>query len=374
MSAKWCMVKIGLSIALMTGCLWPAAGNALPVRAAGDPVWQPMGRSGLPDFGSLLINVIVAHPTKPGVIYLGTGPSYGKFGGVYRTLNGGESWEAVNTGLPEGAIIDLMAISPDGGMLYARSSSYQDGGFFRSPTGSFSWTKLESAPVDDYAGIFSIYAGEDAVFAGMYGSGIYKSSDQGDSWRHLDHSPQNTVHFITGVSSHKDLMYAASVDVYQSSDAGEQWDHLDGYNLIDCASGYTDAIAVDPISPDTVFAGDDNACLERSSDGGKTWNVVYKNVGVNHVLVDPHDDQIVYMSAIHVGAFHDGVMKSVDNGKTWSDFNDGLPFPETVGFSLGPGADGKTSVLYAGTAWKGVYTTAPAIPPLYPCFLPVVVR
>ncbi|MDD5370898.1 MAG: hypothetical protein PHQ40_17590, partial [Anaerolineaceae bacterium] len=338
--------------------------------------WRPMNGTGLPPLTQLNINVILADPSNPKIVYLGTSADYGEYGGVYRTTDGGKTWSPFNTGLAAHASINMMAITPDGGVLYARDSNYATMGFFRTPSGNPAWTKLTTPIGSDANSIYSMYINSSFVYIGLYNNGMYKSGNQGDDWVQMIGSYQNTTHVIAGVSTDINLMYAAIVTPYKTIDGGENWEYLTSFNfgVNPCRSmGYVDTIAIDPANTDVILVGDDNACLVRSDDGGKTLTLVYANVGVSRVIFDPRDPNLAYLSAISRGVRHDGVMKSSDNGKTWVDYNSGLPWMGASGFELGPGAAGKPSVLYAGMTRKGIYTTAPS-DLQYAIFLPAVRR
>lgn len=335
-------------------------------------VWRPMNGTGLPPLTQLNINVILADPINPKIVYLGTAADYGEYGGIYRTTDGGKNWSPFNTGLAPHASVDMMAITPDGGVLYARDSNYATMGLFRTPTGNAAWTKLTPPIGNDANSIYSIYINSSFVYIGLYNNGMYKSGNQGDDWVQMIGSYQNTTNVIAGVSTDMNLMYAAVVTPYKTTDGGENWERLTSFNVgvNPCEGrGYVDTIAIDPANTDVILVGDDNACLVRSDDGGKTLTRVYVGVGVSRVIFDPRDPNLAYLSAITRGVKHDGVMRSIDNGRTWADYNSGLPWMGTSGFELGPGAAGMPSVLYAGMTRKGIYTTAPA-DTQYKTFLP----
>ncbi len=351
----------------------PAQENLEGLQSA---VWRPMNGTGLPPLTQLNINVVLADPIKPEIVYLGTSADNGEYGGVYRTTDGGKYWSPFNTGLAAHSSINMMAITPDGGVLYTRDSNYATMGLFRTPTGNPAWTKLTTPSGSDANSIFSMYINSSFVYIGLYNDGMYKSSHQGDDWVKMIGSYQNTTHVIAGVSTDINLMYAAVITPYKTIDGGENWEHLDSFNsgVNPCGNmGYVDTIAIDPTNTDVILVGDDKACLVRSDDGGNTLALVYAGVGVSRVVFDPRDPNLAYLSAITRGTNHNGVMKSSDNGKTWTDYNSGLPWKGTSGFELGPGAAGKPSVLYAGMTRKGIYTTAPS-DTQYAIFLPVVRR
>lgn len=366
---SWLILLLALGLLAFAGSTQGANGSApAPGVTSAATTWRPMNGPGLPPLNQLNINGIVADPSNPKIVYLGTSAYSGSYGGVYRTTDGGASWSPFNTGLANGASINLLAITPDGAVLYARDSNSASTGLFRTPTGSAAWTKLATPIGSDANSIHSIYINSSYVYIGLDDMGMYKSGNQGDTWIQMEHSPQNTISAIGGVSTDLNLMYAAVVTPYKTTDGGDSWEYLANYRVQDCATGYVVTIAIDPANTDVVLSGDDHDCLERSEDGGATWNKVYARVGVSRVIIDPQNPDLAYLSSITFGLAHDGVMMSSDNGKTWADYNNGLPWMGTTGFDLGPGEAGQPSVLYAGMIYYGVYTTAPLV---YYNFLPL---
>jgi hypothetical protein len=122
-----------------------AQDNRGSTQTAAADAWRPMNGTGLPPLTQLNINVILADPINPKIVYLGTSADFGEYGGVYRTIDGGVTWSQFNTGLAPHASIDMMAITPDGGVLYSRDSNYATVGLFRTPNGKRSLDEIDDA-------------------------------------------------------------------------------------------------------------------------------------------------------------------------------------------------------------------------------------
>ena len=136
--------------------------------------------------------------------------------------------------------------------------------------------------------------------------------------------------------------------IYRSKDGGDSWERLD--------SPMNDlqiwAIAINPRSPNRVYAGTCPSALFRSDDGGDTWKQLAVELAskiegvsliprVTTILIDPEDDQTVY-----AGIEIDGMRISRDGGETWAAGSEGLSSLDVHGLAVVPG-DPKT--LVAGT-------------------------
>jgi photosystem II stability/assembly factor-like uncharacterized protein len=326
-------------------------------------VWRAIN-NGLPGLGNDLLTV-QANPVNAWMIFASYASSYGDYG-IYRTLDGGANWTAVNTGLPSGPNIDILAISPDGTVLYGRNASYSDGGLYRTSTQNIQWTLLVNAPPFDT--IFSMYVDATTIYIGTYNNGIVKSTNAGDTWIHLDHSPYpggwNT---IAGTPSDAKLLYGGVSAVYKTIDGGDNWTTLP---TLGCPNGssYIMDVKIDPVNPNIVLAGDYSDCIGRMTDG-KTWSVVHSGRGAKQIMFDPLDHTTVYAIEVEFLAKNGSVLKSSNNGQTWDGYNDGLPYATVATISIGPGGKDKPSAVYAGLTTSGVYTTRP---PTYSMYLPFI--
>ncbi len=192
-------------------------------------------------------------------------------------------------------------------------------------------------------------------YVGQVNGGVWKSTDYGRTWIPIfDEQETQSIGAIAVSPSNSNVIYVGSGEglhrpdlsvgngIYRSSDAGKTWSHLglrDGQQI--------PALAVDPASPDRVFAAvlghpygpNPERGIFRSEDGGRNWKkVLYKdeNTGGSDVVIDPKNPQVVYASLWNdrLGPWEDGnsyeatgggLFKSTDGGTTWQQLSTGLP-------------------------------------------------
>ena len=155
--------------------------------------------------------------------------------------------------------------------------------------------------------------------------------------------------------SSPNTIYAAaySAGVFKSVDGSAHWKPSNqGFTYL---QGYfwMLSLAVDPQTPSTVYAGSDGAGVYKSTDGGKTWFLRSDDLGGNagiiqSLVIDPVDPSTLYVST------PDGVFKSTDAGCTWVPKSVGLPGPPIYAQSISIDPT-NPSVLYLGTLFNTVY-------------------
>jgi photosystem II stability/assembly factor-like uncharacterized protein len=235
------------------------------------------------------ISAVRVHPTNPDIVFVavqgdrwqGTADR-----GVYRSTDGGKTWTQVLKG--ENATSGAAELSMDATnprILYAAFWDHQ-----RTP-----WM----------------------VRSGGAGSGIWKSTDGGETWKRLsDGLPKLMGKIGVSVSpANPDRVYAIveaeNGGLYRSDDAGKSWRLMTGDRLIQTRSWYYMNITADPTNADAVWVS--NAPLLRSTDGGRTFAVVPATHGDNHgVWVNPRDSRYV------INANDGGASISLNGGKSWS--------------------------------------------------------
>ncbi|MFN0099946.1 MAG: VPS10 domain-containing protein [Gemmatimonadaceae bacterium] len=289
------------------------------------------------------IGAIAVAPSDHNVIYVGTGEhpirgqssTYGD--GVYRSTDEGRTWAHV--GLSATRQISAVRVHPaDPNVVYVaaqgdRWKGTAERGIYRSKDGGASWSlvlKGENAnsgasdlsidptnPRILYAAFWDHQRMPWYVRSGGAGSGLWKSTDGGDTWTRLSQGlPRLMGKIGVAVSpANPDRVFAIieaeQGGLFRSDDAGRSWRRLSGDRLIQTRSWYYMKVFADPKNADVVWVL--NAPVLRSIDGGATFATVPATHGDNHALwIDPTDPRRL------INGNDGGASVSLDGGRSWS--------------------------------------------------------
>jgi photosystem II stability/assembly factor-like uncharacterized protein len=320
-------------------------GGAWKSSNAGE-TWEPLfdGQS----IGS--IGALAVAQSSPQTIYVGTGEAdfrsdltYGN--GVYKSADGGKTWK--NIGLRDSRHIARIVIdprNPDVVLVAAMGSAYGPGperGIFRSTDGGASWQKVlykdentgaidialdPDNPQTVYASLLHDQRPPWSTYAPTTTSGaIYKSTDGGATWNPitgngLPASDLGRIGLAVARGTNGKRVYAM-IDaqqekdrgLYRSDDSGQTWTRVGADPRVSGRGWYFGEIAVDPKNPDVVYAP--NVSIYRSTDGGKTFTAIKGAPGGDdyHALwINPANAQLMIFGS------DQGVGVTLDGGKTWS--------------------------------------------------------
>lgn len=333
-----------------------AASGGVFKSTDGGSNWEPI----FDDAASLSIGDIDVAPSNPHILYVGTGESNAGGGslaydgiGVYKSEDAGASWEYI--GLEHSGSIGRVATHPDNpesvfvaamGRLFSNNA---DRGIYRTQDGGDSWEQVLYVS-DSTGGIDLVIHPEhpDTVYAAMwervrrphrrsYGgptSGIYRSINGGDSWEELTQglpsaASQNGRIGIDISKSDPNILYAIYADrigyfqgVYKTTDHGDTWQATNDGALSNMYASYGwwfGRIHIDPTDPNVAYPiGFD---LYKTTSGGNSWS----NISGYSVHVDQHDLYVHPMNPDFAVLGNDGGVYLSDNaGNSWSQV-DNLP-------------------------------------------------
>src|SRR5215510_11345435 len=319
--------------------------------SVGGGLWksQNSGRTWTPIFDSTnvaSIGAIGVAPSNSNVIYVGTGEpdmrdsiAYGN--GVFKSSDAGKTWAQI--GLENTKQIGRIIVDPKNpntvfvaalGNAYA---SNPDRGVYRSQDGGATWQKvlfkndevgaidLAFDPVDSkivYATLWNVRRPPWFIYAPANGpgAGIFKSTDGGSTWKEISVGIglEGRGHIGIAVApSNRNRLYAV-VDakeggVFISNDAGATWTRLSSDKRLWDRGWYFEKVTVDPKSAGTVYVM--NTSVYRSTDDGKTWTPIKGAPGgddYHQLWINPDDPKRMIVAS------DQGAVVSVDGAVTWS--------------------------------------------------------
>ena len=318
-----------------------ATGGGVWKTTDGGLTWQATSDK---DFTAGSIGAIAVAPSDPNVVYVGTGesPIRGNLSpgdGMYRSTDAGKTW--IKVGLADAGQIAHIAVHPrNADLVYVAVLGHAFApnatrGVFRSKDGGKTWEKIlfknDSTGAIDlamdptnprilYAGFWQAVRRPWELVSGGPGSGIWKSTDGGDTWKDITRSrglPEGIIGKIgLAVSpvSHDRvwaLVEADSGGLFRSNDGGATWTRSSGDNEIRQRAWYFTHVVADPGNADGVYVL--NVTLLKSVDGGKTFTNLHAPHGDHHALwIDPRDPQRM------INGNDGGATLSQNGGATWT--------------------------------------------------------
>jgi len=289
------------------------------------------------------IGAIAVAESDPNVIYVGTGESCLRgdisFGdGVYKSVDAGKTW--THLGLKDSRHISSVIVdphNPDVVFVAALGHAYgpnTERGVFRSQDGGKTWEKVlykdEKTGAGEitfdpnnahilYAALYETNRTPYSLTSGGPGSGLYKSSDGGSTWKHLEGNglPKGILGKIglavSGADSNRVYaqIEAEAGGLYRSDDGGEKWMKINDDHRFSQRAWYFTHVFADPKNVDTVY--ELNTGLLRSTDGGRTFALLAAPHGDHHGLwIDPTNPQRM------INGNDGGATITVDGGKSWT--------------------------------------------------------
>ena len=268
---------------------------------------------------------VTGDPSRPLVFYFG-----GVNGGVWKTTNGGQTWRNVTDGKTDISSVGAITVAlSDPNVIYVGTG--------------------ESQPREDLT----------------YGTGVYRSTDAGETWRRLGLTDTQQIGDVVVDPRDADRVYVAAIGhafgpnaergVFRSTDGGKSWKKV---LFLNDSTGAMD-LTIDPTNPRILFAsmwkfqrmpwgmnaGGGRSGLWKTTDGGDTWKEVTFNPGIPAkplgkigISISPANPRRVYAS-IEAPDSAGGIFRSDDGGDTWTRTSDDQKWSVRAWYYSGVTAD-----------------------------------
>ncbi|MFL6232951.1 MAG: WD40/YVTN/BNR-like repeat-containing protein [Thermoanaerobaculia bacterium] len=273
-----------------SGGVWKSTDGGLTFKPVFDEYTQSIG-------------AVTIDPKDPKKVWVGTGESWTRNStsvgdGIYKTTDGGDSWQRM--GLESTERIARVQVSPaDGNTVWACATghlwdSHPDRGVYKTTDGGKTWKKVLYVDADTgcsdlaidpqdpsilYAGLWQFRRTPHSFSSGGKGSGLYKSTDGGETWRPLKPglpAGEKGRVAVAIAPSRASVVYAlvesSNTALYRSDDTGETWRQVNDSFNVQVRPFYFARVVVDPNDFNTVYKP--GLSLTVSTDGGKSFSSV----------------------------------------------------------------------------------------------------
>ena len=371
------LVRCALRIASMSTLL--AASLLIPSAPAAAAVnWTTHG-----PYGGIADEIVV-DPKTPTTLYEAS-----RGGGVFKSLNRGDSWKRASTGLADPLVYTLVVDPTNTSILYAAGGN----GVFRSTDGAASWTQasflvnVHQLAIDPKT--------PTTLYAVVSQGSLYKSTNSGGTWTsQFNQLPSQSLYcIVVDPVTPTNVYVGAQGGVWRTTNGGAKWTLVT--NGLGSGTIFVETLAINPVTPRILYAGTADG-LKQSVNAGVSWtavsaapsgltlravdpskpNKLYGTVNQNRIFastdsgatwderktvatgfagsiraltVDPTATAQIYAGTDH------GVFSSDSYATSWTEANVGLANTLVTSLALDP----KTpTTLYAGTEYGGIFKTA----------------
>jgi len=319
--------------------LWKSTDNGMH--------WAPVFDSQ----GSVSIGSVEVSRSNPDIVWVGTGESTCRNSvaigdGVYKSEDGGKTW--THKGLTETRHVDRILIDPTNpDIVYVGAMGHlwgpnKERGVFKTTDGGKTWRK--TLYFDENTGIAEMVmdpANNHIIYAAAYNhrrnpfyynsggpnSGLYKSTDSGETWKQLKNGLPEGTNGRIGISvcrTKPEVVYTIIENkdggIFRSDDKGESWTRMcdkKTYDQVNFRPFYYSKINVDPNNDRIIYAYSGKAYV--SEDGGKTFTQIARSAHADHhrIWINPFNSNHI------IDGNDGGIDISFDRGKTWHPIENG---------------------------------------------------
>jgi photosystem II stability/assembly factor-like uncharacterized protein len=317
-----------------------------PILEARQVTWSLSG------LGGQNVTALAIDPLTPTSVYAGV-----LGGGVFKSTDAGGEWHPINNGL---TTLQIRAVAIDPQTPTTLFAGTSGGGLFKTIDGGANWTLLDNVRMNSNF-IFDIAIDPETpstLYVGGNGESVLKTVDGGATW--FSAGPVSSQAMAIDPLSPTTIYAGTDIVVRKSVDGGASYADTPAhpFSILD--------ITIDPETPSTIYVcarpwrTTDTGGVLKSTDGGESWAPVTAELSqlARAVAIDPVSTSILYAALVPSGETNARAFRSTDAGGDWSEINDGLEGVDVRSFAIDPV---NPSIIYAATT-GGVFVVSTELP------------
>ena len=296
---------------------------------------------------------IALHPTNSKILYVATNDA------VYKSRDGGATWEK----FPSFSARRVTTVAIDPQLPATVYAGTMGDAVYKSPDGGQHWLP-HNVGLKEHVSFVNQFVFHPVVSEKIYAAttvGAFYTKDAGREWEERMNGMKE-VHIVTAIAINpKDpaVLYGGTTGgMYRSEDSATTWKKINNglipeSELMASMALGVNAIEIDPINPDVVYAGTTKG-LYRTTTKGEVWERIGQTIAdpfISSIVLHPNNPSILYVGGPA------GVWKSADAGKTWEAKNQGLGTLNIRALAMDPK---HLETLYTGTNGSGLYRSTDA--------------
>lgn len=296
---------------------------------------------------------IALHPTNSKILYVATNDA------VYKSRDGGATWEK----FPSFSARRVTTVAIDPQLPATVYAGTMGDAVYKSPDGGQHWLP-HNVGLKEHVSFVNQFVFHPAVSEKIYAAttvGAFYTKDAGREWEERMNGMKE-VHIVTAIAINpKDpaVLYGGTTGgMYRSEDSATTWKKINNglipeSELMASMALGVNAIEIDPINPDVVYAGTTKG-LYRTTTKGEVWERIGQTIAdpfISSIVLHPNNPSVLYVGGPA------GVWKSADAGKTWEAKNQGLGTLNIRALAIDPK---HLETLYTGTNGSGLYRSTDA--------------
>jgi photosystem II stability/assembly factor-like uncharacterized protein len=261
------------------------------------------------------VHKLAIDPTQPNTIYAGTE------NGVFKTVDGGSNWSVTDPGKIKNQVTDIAIDPTNPAIVYVATVA----GVYKSTNGGNTWNSSDTGLISGQTvRVLAIDPSNTSVLlAGTPSNGIFRSTNAGANWQFSNGTSglsSSTIYSLVFAPSISTIYAATSRGVYKSTNGGTAW-----VNTITNSNSSTPRatlLLVDPLNPTMLYADfGGQGGLSKSTNGGVSWTTLSTALAGRLLTLAISSSA---PNTFYAGTIREGIYKSADGGSTWATINSGL--------------------------------------------------